>query len=191
MSHKTLLMLAFLMIVGGGAAAVFYAQQQTADMPVEQTTAPVEQTTDSAKVVGQNVTFTITEGSSKRWEINAQKAFYYPGNHGARLEGVNGTLFNDAGEPSATFSAPTGEFNQDLKSLLLTGGVTVTGAGDSKFGLTAPQMTWSPQGKEVVAEGGVQLQNGDLGTSTAQRCRFAMDFSFIALEGNAQSQMDL
>lgn len=189
MSQKILLILAFCVIIGGGAAAIFYAREQTQDAPIVEQT-PLEQNAGDPKVVGENVSFTITEADHKRWEILAQKAYYYPDRKGAKLQGMTGKLFGDSGEATATFTAPTGELNQEIKSILLTGGVTVQST-DGESTLQAPLMKWSPSSKNVEAEGGIHLTKKGFGKSTADKCLFSMDFSFIALEGNAQSEMDL
>lgn len=189
MTHKWLLTLAFLLIVGAGVAAILYAQNETKDpVPVAKTTV---QEGNAAKVVGTDVSFTITEGDHKRWEIHSSKAYYYPNQKGTVLENVTGTLFNDVGEPSATFKAPTGEFSQGEKKIFLSGGVTVVGTGDDPMTLEAPQMEWSPKTEQVVADGGIKMGSQKFGQSTATRCKFSMDFASIALEGNAQTQLDL
>jgi LPS export ABC transporter protein LptC len=190
MSHKWLLTLAFLVIVGAGVAAVLYANNETGTPSVADQQA-VDQSETGAQVVGKDVSFTITEADHKRWELHAVKAFYYPENKGAKLESVEGTLFNDKGEASATFTAPIGEFIQTEKKIFLSGGVVVTGTGEKPMVLQSPQLTWSPREDQVIADGGVQLANGDFGNSTATRCRFSMDFASVSLEGNAQTELDL
>lgn len=194
MNYKAIVIAVFAVFLVGGLAAIFIAQQETADMPQKgsQTEAPeADPAAQGAKVVGEHVTFTITEADHKRWELNVTKAYYFPDKSGANLETVTGKLFNDAGEVSATFSAPAGVFDQKIKSLVLSGGVQVQSADAESVMMTAPQMVWSPKMENVQADGGVRIVRKGFGESLAQKCSFSMDFTFIALEGNAQTQMDL
>jgi LPS export ABC transporter protein LptC len=195
---KILITLAFLLIIGGGVAAIIFAGNQTEETPnppspSEQAAKNQADTDDNnhAKVVGKQVTFTITEGAHKRWDILSAKAYYFDNANKATIEGITGTLFNDEGKASATFTAPAGTFDQIGKELVLTGGVTVKSAEEGAASLTAPQMTWSPKIDKVLAIGGVHMIKKGFGDSTANQCQFKMDFSSIELVGNAQTQMDL
>lgn len=190
MSPKIIVTAVLLLLLAGGGSAIYMATQQTQKALEAETQTVSPEDEANPKVVGENVTFTITEGEVKRWEIKVKKAFYFPDHSGADLLDVYGHLFDDDGEITATFTAPKGVFDQKSQGIDLSGGVVVNGGGDEPATLKAPHLTWSPKKEKISADGGVELTRQGFGVSRADRCQFSMDFDFVALEGNAQTELD-
>jgi LPS export ABC transporter protein LptC len=136
---------------------------------------------------GTDVSFTITQGSVKKWVIHAGQAKYFEDASGADLTDVSGEVFNEKGQAVAHFQAPTGTFYQNPQKVVLSGGVLATAGEDVQ--MTAPTMTWSTKGEDALAEGGVRLERKGFGISRAQQCRFTLDFARVSLQGQAQTEM--
>jgi LPS export ABC transporter protein LptC len=150
-----------------------------------------------AGAVGKNVTFTITEAEYKKWDLLVKEARYYPDRTGADLDGVSGKFYNQKGDVMVTFSAPKGVFQGLNKKtgqknvVKLTGGVSVKSEQDQGMNLTANSMTWANKADQVVADGNVVVEYEGFGTSRADRCRFSLDMSKVALEGNTSSNIQM
>ena len=142
-------------------------------------------------VTGQNVTFTITKGSEKQWEIKAEHTQFYEDRSGADLQGVSGTFYNASGKPVLQFTAPTGRYLEADKAVFLTGGVVAKTTEEKPSELRAPQMKWSSRSNEVLADGNVSLVYGGFSKSTASRCRFTLSFDSVILEGDTISEVAL
>jgi LPS export ABC transporter protein LptC len=140
-----------------------------------------------APLTGQDVTFTITQQGKKSWILHAEHVTYTPDQQLAKLSTVKGQTFRPDGQPVAEFTAPVGEYNQATKTITLRDGVTAKSLGPKPVVLTAPTLTWKGNAPMANATGGVVIQNPSFGKSTANTCEFALDFSHIALQGNATS----
>ncbi|MDX2084538.1 MAG: LPS export ABC transporter periplasmic protein LptC [Candidatus Melainabacteria bacterium] len=206
MNRLLLVGVLFLVLLAGGSAwliwrapapvntplnAQTHSQEPQAGKPVVlDPNDPWQQAGDN--VIAENVSFTFTQGSQKKWDILARQALYFQDNSGAHIRKITGTFYNNAGEAIGTFQAPSGEFRQQTKQVLLTGGVVVH-SSDPKLGMTitAPEMRWSAKSDEIMATGGVRLSTEKFGQTTAKQCRFALDFSSLSLEGDAVSSFHL
>lgn len=191
MSQKNLLIVVLLFFLVAAGAAIYNAQRQTQDMETPKISEQKAVTTGKqAQLEGQNVTFTITEAAQKRWELRVKKALYFEDQSGADLQGVDGDLYNDKGKIVATFTAPAGTFShKDGRVITLTDGVVVKSVDEEGSQLEAPRVRWSSKTSHLMADGGVHLVRKGMGKSTAQQCEFSFDFAFIALTGNAQSDI--
>lgn len=197
MPQKKLLLTLFVLLLVGVVIAMMTANWQTQD--AEKLKAAQQQAQeDKSNITGEAVSFTVTEGEQKKWVIDAKEAVYFTDHSGATLKKVTGRFFDKTGKPVLSFTAPAGEYKTKDQQMKLTGGVSVAAIKEktaentgNDFGLTAPNMAWSSRSNIVVASGGITMKQGKAGTSTAQRCQFALDLSSISLEGGVVSQMGL
>lgn len=187
MSQKQLLLIILGLLVAAVAGSMFYATQTLKHQQATQITTDG----DEGDAVGQNVTFTVTEGEHKKWELHVKRAIYFEDHAGADLEGVEGDFFNDAGKAVVHFTAPAGKYLNETKAVTLKGGVIAESTEEDGGKVLAPTMTWSTRSKVVQAQGGVNLTMGDTATSKADQCEFALDFSSIDLRGHVESNIDM
>lgn len=146
-----------------------------------------------ATMVGQNTSFTVTEGSVKKWKLDAATAIYSEDNSQALLSDVKGEFYNAEGKPIMGFSAPKGKYLTKNNQVTLSDGVIAASkqkpeAGGKGGTLTAPTMHWNANTEWVTATGGVTMTFPE-GKSTAQTCQFTLDFSNISLEGGVTSSL--
>jgi LPS export ABC transporter protein LptC len=145
------------------------------------------------RVVGTEVTFTVTQGAQKQWDVLVKKAIYFDDQQGAELKGLSGTFYNKAGQPTAEFVAPYGTYDQAKEHLELKGNVsvhTIKGkAGGQAMALTAPTITWNGSDPMLHATGGIHLQAGTFANTTANTAAFSLDMSQINLSGNTVSSL--
>lgn len=209
MPYKKLIIGAFafviLLIAGAITVSLFEVERD------ERTAAEYKADAKNDNVTGENVQFIVTEGDLKKWTVKAEKAKYYPNNTGALLDGISGQFFNKQGKPVMAFAAPHGEYSKEDNKIVLTGGVVAqtvmnaaqqpgdvaekmaaadTGNQDA-VKLKAPKMSWSSRSDEVLAEGGVVVTHSLFGHSSAEKCRFSLNLSNIALEGRVASEIML
>ena len=187
-SYRNLVIIALLLLLFGGGLAIWNAGQKVA--PPE--TRPTKNTEDSS-MIGKNVSFTVTEGAIKKWKIEAVKAIYNKTHTTAQLTDVKGEFYDAQGKPVLQFTAPAGEYLNKNNTVTLTGGVVAkssqqVGQGGKGGQMVAPTMTWNAKTNGVTASGGVELTFPE-GKSTAQVCRFTLDFSNIVLEGGVASSI--
>jgi LPS export ABC transporter protein LptC len=141
----------------------------------------------TAPVMGQDVTFIVTQNGKKSWVLHADQATYSADQRVANLVTVKGQTYNAAGKAVAEFTAPAGRYDQADKNITLLNGVTAKSMADKPVTLTAPTLTWKSNQPDATATGGVTVQNPGFGKSTANQCQFSLDFSRIALQGNANT----
>ena len=197
-------MIALLLLIFGGGWAIWNAEQKVAP-PADTTQTGAK---SDATMVGQNVSFTVTEGAVKKWKLEAEKAVYNKTRTSAQLSQVKGEFYNDQGDPVLQFNAPTGQYTNKNNEVILSGGVvahstngviqqapavnkaesSTPATGNSGGQLLAPTMRWGAKTKGVSASGGVELTFPE-GKSTAQTCHFTLDFSKITLEGGVASSI--
>jgi LPS export ABC transporter protein LptC len=206
---KSLLYLVLLALVGGAGWSIWSVQQRHL-APISQAPKPTPTNTD--KLTGQNVSFTITANGQKKWELLAKTARYTNDNTDATLEGVVGLVYGPTGKAIARFTAPNGVFKTKQNALNLSNGVQATQAtaqqstaplapqsnntatqsdDPSVMALNADTMAWRGDSPTVLASGHVRLRQPKQGVSTADRCHFTMDFNQVTLEGHAQSNWNL
>ncbi len=207
-NYRNLLLIALLLLIFGGGWAIWNAEQKVA--PPADTSSSTTQS--DATMIGQNVSFTVTEGAVKKWKLEAEKAVYNKTRTSAQLSNVKGEFYNEKGEPVLQFTAPEGQYTNKNNEVLLSGGVVAhsahgviqntqdtssgpeqlesgtTANGNPGGQLTAPSMRWGAKTKGVTATGGVELTFPE-GKSTAQTCHFTLDFSKITLEGGVASSI--
>jgi LPS export ABC transporter protein LptC len=149
--------------------------------------------TKGNRVVGTDVTFTVTQGAQKQWDVLVKKAIYFDDQQGAELKGLSGTFYNKAGQPTAEFVAPYGTYDQAKEHLELKGNVSVHTlkgkAGGQAMALTAPTITWNGSDPMLHATGGIHLQAGTFANTTANTAAFSLDMSQINLSGNTVSSL--
>jgi len=176
-----------LIIVGGGFSLWKAQQEMQHPVKTEATAMPLA---SEEGMVGENVTFTVTEADHKKWELRVKKAVYYGDRSGATLTDVSGEFFTPNGEIVARFQAPKGDYKDETKAVVLTNGVSVTTVDGSGSGIMAPKVVWSSKSDKVVADGGVRVQLGRHATIRASRCEFNLDFSKVSLLGGVHSAVD-
>jgi hypothetical protein len=178
-------------------------------------------------VLGKQASFTVSQHQHRQWTLTVAEALYSeasptpanandtptgeapttltPQQGKAYLKTINGQLFNQQGQPVATFSAPYGEYDQSQQYLKLEGGVKVLAhrqaapsAGAAALpransadalSVMAPTLLWRGDQPKLLATGGVVVSLGSLGQSTAREARFSMDMSEIELRGQAVSTL--
>lgn len=178
--QRILVTLALALLLIGGGLAIWNAGDHSPE-PAEPT-----RTEDPSQVVGQNVSFTVTEGAVKKWKLEAAKAVYSEDRTEAKLSEVKGEFYDQSGAAVLHFTAPKGEYTNKNNAVVLTGGVVAQSTDKDGGELRAPTMAWSAKTNKVVASGGIALTFPQ-GKSTAQTCRFNLDFSNLALEGGVTS----
>jgi len=188
-AYRNLVMIALLLLLFGGGWAIWNAGQKIG--PAPETTKPAQ--SEDSTMVGHNVSFTVTEGAIKKWKLEAGKAIYNKTHTTAQLSDVKGEFYDAKGEPVLQFTAPEGQYVNKNNAVTLSGGVVAkstqqVGQGGKGGQLLAPTMTWNAKTNRVTASGGVELTFPE-GKSTAQVCRFTLDFSNIALEGGVSSSI--
>lgn len=186
-SYRNLVLVALALLLVGGGLAIWNAERKVADAPPPQE----ETTAEQPSMIGKNVSFTVTEGETKKWKLDAAHAVYNESHTQADLTEVKGEFYNEKGEPVLTFTAPKGQYINKNNAVTLSGGVVAKSVKDSSSGgkggtMIAPQMVWSAKTDVVTATGGTELTFPE-GKSTAQTCKFTLDFSNIALEGGVSS----
>jgi LPS export ABC transporter protein LptC len=185
-AYRNLVIIALLLLIFGGGWAIWNAGQKVA--PPE----PISQSQNKdATMVGQNVSFTVTEGAIKKWKLDAKTAVYNKTRTSAQLSDVNGEFYDAKGQPVLQFTAPQGQYINKNNAVVLSGGVVAksnqqVGQGGKGGQLAAPTMTWGAKTDGVTASGGVELTFPE-GKSIAQTCHFTLDFSKISLEGGVAS----
>jgi hypothetical protein len=109
------------------------------------------------------------------------------------LKSLEGDFFNPQGQPTAHFTAPYGEYDQKSQKLRIFGGMQLTAkaqGGKPGVKVTAPELLWQKsEEKWMTAQGGLLMDLGGLGTTRAQKGRFATDFSVIQLLGGAETTL--
>lgn len=202
-SSRTLVITVLFLLAAGIGLSVWNARENThPGIPSENSQSESEKDSSNAGLVGENVSFLVTEGETKKWKINAKKALYNDTRTSADLSEVEGEFYNTSGEPVLAFKAPKGHYTNENNAVELTGGVVAKSIApesqDSKGSLQAkdtgmqngelkaPKMVWSAKTDRVTASGGVELIFPK-GVSKAETCKFSLDFSFIAFSGHASS----
>ena len=109
---------------------------------------------------------------------------------GAKLVNIKGQVFDETGKAIVEFIAPQGVYQRQDSHILLSGGVSAHTLTE-KDGITvsAPTMEWSTKTKQVLADGGITLDNPSFGSSHAARCSFNLDLSNIALQGGVTTDI--
>jgi len=184
-AYRNLVIFALLLLVFGGGWAIWNAGQKAPDSNLN---APK---THDSTMVGKNVSFIVTEGAVKKWKLDAASALYNKTRTSAQLETVKGEFYDAKGQPVLQFTAPRGHYTSNNNAVVLSGGVVAKSSqqvGQSAKGgqLVAPTMSWDAKSSKVTATGGTELTFPE-GKSTAQTCRFTLDFSKIELEGGVAS----
>lgn len=192
-SYRKLILFVLIFLLVGGGLAVWNADQKLKREEEQRRRDAVAQTSPS--MTGKNASFTVTEGKVKKWKLEAKTATYSEDNAQADLTVVRGEFYDKTGKPILEFTAPKGKYLTKNNTVTLSGGVVAKsiekeGTEGSKGGkageLKAPTMTWNTKSDLVHATGGVEL-NFPQGKSTAQTCKFTLDFSNISLEGGVNS----
>jgi LPS export ABC transporter protein LptC len=191
-SYRKLIFLALTILLLGGGWAIWNADQnlkREEDIHKQQQEASRKKPT----MVGQNASFTVTEGSVKKWKLDAASATYSEDNSEALLKDVKGEFYDAEGKPILEFSAPNGKYLTKNNQVTLSGGVIAASrqkpeAGGKGGTLKAPTMYWNAKTELVTATGGATMTFPE-GKSTAQTCRFTLDFSNISLEGGVTSSL--
>lgn len=192
-SYQKLLIGILVLIVGGVIFSIIYSNQQMSEWQSQRQAGQQENPDGKLAddVVGEGVSFTITEGDKKRWELKVNQTVYDQDQEWARLKKVSGLFYGDDGEVVAEFESPTGDFNQKKKKIILKDGVVVHSVPKKKSDpvsvLKAPEVTWGSDMDFVLADGGIRLTTEGFGESKARRCKFSMDFTDIRLEGGVDS----
>lgn len=196
MTQSRLIMLVILVaLVGGVLLSVQSANQQVEEWQKNREASlkgePADEGDIKSDVVGETVTFTITQGEQKRWLLRVNKVVYDRNREWANLSTVTGEFYNEAGEVVGHFKSDSGDLNQAQKEIILKDNVQVESVPKSKDDpvsvLQAPRLIWKSKAEWIVTEGGVKLTTAGMGESTAQRCLFSLDMDIIQLEGNADS----
>lgn len=182
--YKTLVIVALVVILGGIGLAAWDALRTTAPNP----DIPDEQAVNPDHMVGTNVSFIVTEGEVKKWKVDAKQATYNESRTEATMTDIVGEFYDEAGQPVLTFTAPAGEYVSQNNKIVLTGGVVVTATDEDGGEMHAPTMNWDAKSPHINASGGVKMIFPQ-GVSRADRCRFSLDFSYVALEGNAATEV--
>lgn len=221
MPQKRLILTLLAVFVLGITGAIVNSVIQTLDLEQKSTKDIKREIYTSANISGEGVSIVVTEGDRKKWTLNAKKILYYQNRNDAKLVGIEGLFFDDAGKPIMRFFAPEGNFINEDNEITLTGGVSAktyqeemeeaidqeaetseialneepekpeTPEPEDTVELSAPKMQWSSRSKEVVAEGGVKLSHGIFGASTADKCIFTLDLSKLSMQGRATSSIAL
>lgn len=191
-SYRKLILFALAILLLGGGWAIWNADQ---NMKREEAIRKRQQEAaqKSPTMTGKNASFTVTEGNVKKWKLDAATAIYSENNSEATLTEVKGEFYNIQGKPILRFNAPQGKYLTKNNKVTLSGGViaesTQTPDEGGKGGkLVAPTMTWDAKTEVVTASGGVEMTFPE-GKSTAQTCRFTLDFSNISFEGGVTSSL--
>lgn len=190
-AYRKLVVLVLALLLLGGSWAIWNADQKLKREEAWRRQQATVKTTDS--MTGQNVSFIVTEGKVKKWKLEATQAVYSENKAQATLTEVKGEFYNAAGKPILHFTAPKGVYTSKTNTVTLSGGVVAQSAQSTEEGgqgglLKAPTMHWSSQSDWVTANGGAELSFPQ-GKSTAQTCRFTLDFSNISLEGGVSSSL--
>jgi LPS export ABC transporter protein LptC len=190
-SYRNLVIIVLLLLLVGGGLAIWNADRKLSHTPEASQTQQSED--DTPSMVGKNATFTVTEGETKKWKLTAAKATYNETSTEADLAEVTGEFYNKDGKPVLQFTAPKGHYTNKNNAVTLTGGVVAkstqqVGQGGKGGELKAPKMIWDAKTNHVTASGGIELTFPQ-GKSTAQVCRFTLDFSNISLEGGVNSSI--
>ncbi len=205
-----------LAIIGAIINAVMQTSEPVTTDPNASTTSRNSDTT----MVGEGVSFVVTEGEIKKWEIRAEQANYYPDDSGADLVNVTGEFFDESGVPILSFKAPEGS-TTNKNEVELRGGVIITSigkntdeagpdVGDSNATakttqeqttpqdtnpngsrLTAPTVSWNTRSDFVEASGGIHVASQGFAVSKSERCKFSLDFSTVELGGDAYSEIKM
>lgn len=188
-SYRKLILFVLIFLLVGGGLAVWNADQKMKREEEQRRRDAVAQ--NSPSMTGKNASFTVTEGKVKKWKLEAKTATYSEDKAQADLTVVRGEFYDKTGKPILEFTAPKGKYLTKNNTVSLSGGVvakSIEGEGqEGKAGqLQAPTMTWNAKSDLVHATGGVKLDFPQ-GKSTAQTCKFTLDFSNISLEGGVTS----
>ncbi|WP_303672712.1 LPS export ABC transporter periplasmic protein LptC [Vampirovibrio chlorellavorus] len=191
-SYRKLVIFVLSALVLGGGWAIWNADQK---LKQEEALHRQQQASQNKQdsMTGQNVSFTVTEGKVKKWKLEALNAVYSENRAQATLKEVKGEFYDAEGKPVLQFSAPEGLYLTKDNTVTLSGGVIANSAQKQENGgkggqMKAPTMTWSGKSDWVTAKGGAELTFPQ-GKSTAQTCRFTLDFSNIQLEGGVNSSL--
>lgn len=190
-SYRKLILFSLLLLIIGGGLAIWNADRKMKQEAAIRKEQAAKQ--NSPSMVGKNASFIVTEGKVKKWKLDAATAIYSENNSQADLSQVKGEFYDVTGKPVLKFSAPKGTYTTKNNAVTLSGGVIAestqqVGQGGKGGKLIAPKMVWSAKSDQVTASGGVELTFPQ-GKSTAQTCRFTLDFSNISLEGGVTSAL--
>ncbi len=195
-SYRKLVIFVLAALILGGGWAIWNADQK---LKQEESLRHQQQASQNKEdsMTGENVSFTVTEGRVKKWKLEAAKAIYSENRAQATLTEVKGEFYDAQGKPVLRFAAPKGLYLTKNNTVTLSGGVIANSAQKQENGegsggkggqMKAPTMTWSGKSDWITANGGAELVFPE-GKSTAQTCRFTLDFSNIQLEGGVNSSL--
>lgn len=173
-------MAAFLLL---GGISLWVSVQQT-----QQPLSPSGEVSGS-DMEAEGVSLTVTVKDTKKWDLNVDKAIYDKSRTVAQLETVSGNFYNLNGETVATFESPQGVYDDEKKSMRLTGGAVVHSLSSEGSFLKAPIITWSASSDQIEAEGGVIIQLGEQMRAKSESSRFSLDFSSIAMAGQTETEV--
>lgn len=189
MSPRKLGIIVFLvLLVGGGAGSILYTMFRLQNHP-EYLSDKAPRAPQTEKADGQKITLTETQNGTRKWELNVAQIHYNKDNSVAELTGVTGQVFGENQKVLFTFASPKGVFFKANSRIELKEGASMQ-APASDIEMRAPQMTWSAESSDVLAEGGVKMAKKGLGATYADSARFTMDFSQIAFRGHTRSEFN-
>lgn len=183
--YSVMLFIAF--IVGFALLSLLYAMFRLHNHQ-EFVTGQYNQKQKAENTQGVNITLTETKEGIRKWQMKVKKLKYNGANTIAQMNHIEGTVFNDKGEPLFHFDAPKGTFFKKDGQVVLDQSVHLH-APTSKIDIQAPHMEWSSQSNEILAKGGIALSKADFGTTKANQAKFKMDLSEIQLSGNVVSNI--
>lgn len=138
------------------------------------------------KTEGHDISLTESKNGRRKWMINVKHIRYNATNTAANMEGIEGTLYSDAGEVMLTFKSPEGYYDKAKNRFDLNKEVIIE-SPKSGIKMFAPQMVWTSTANQIEAKGGVKMSKEGFGSSQAQRAAFALDMSRVELSGGTSS----
>ncbi len=102
------------------------------------------------------------DGGGKAWELSAESSRLGVDEDGKSrvfLSGVAGTVFED-GKVASRFTAKDAKADSEARSLVLSGGVTVSAEG-KKATLVADKVRWIDERRVFAASGSVRIESPD------------------------------
>lgn len=188
MRFRSLLYGAVVFFILLGAFSLWFSVKKTETMtPAPQGQGQGQEQSGSSDLEANGVTFTVTQGDQKKWDLLVEHVVYEKSRTQATLEGVTGTFYSPLGQPIATFESPTGLYDDQVKSMQLTGGAKVVSLSSENTYLVAPGIDWNASSDWIKAKGGVNMVMGGALVSTGEQCLFALDFSSMTMTGGTET----
>lgn len=141
---------------------------------------------EKQEVTAYNIVEIETKDHEKYWEIFAEKGHYDSEKKVLNLENVFGNFYNKD-EVTMSFKADTGFLEENTMKVSLTSKALIVYKGGEY--ITADNVTWQGQNKEITAEGNLRLEKLNEIRISGGKAILSPDFSDFKISGKTKTEL--